>query len=300
MSLEWLSLSGVGAILVYTISVPLSVPVTKKGRHWHLNLNQYRNTHFQTLNKAKVAFHDIVKPRLQALPRMNAVNLVYTLFPRNNQLCDTNNICSIVDKFFSDTLVSCGIIEDDNFRIVVKSTFEYGEIDKSDPRVEVTIEPVGSTHDETAEDDQTKRDIQPMQITIVQTEIEDAIRKHILSQVAVREGNRIDIDLRATRGAEGFQAIINIVPDSQAPASSSAVTATEAEESAEAATATTSAPRATRTRAAAAEPVAEPEVSESTSTDETAAPAAGAKASSLFGGLKKPENTPAADATAEA
>jgi hypothetical protein len=292
----------VGAILVYTISVPLSVPVTKKGRHWHLNLNQYRNTHFQTLNKAKATFHEIVKPRLQSLPRMNAVNLVYTLFPRNNQLCDTNNICSIVDKFFSDTLVSCGIIEDDNFRIVVKSTFEYGEIDKSDPRVEVTITPVDETTDETAEDDQTKRDIQPMQITIVQTEIEDAIRKHILSQVAVREGNRIDIDLRATRGAEGFQAIINIVPeDSAVQDRSASVTSTEASESTAAAAAQPA--RATRTRAAAAEPVAEPETVTAEGTgnaDTEEATAATGKASSLFGNLKKPENTPAADATAEA
>jgi hypothetical protein len=284
---------------VYTISVPLSVPVTKKGRHWHLNLNQYRNTHFQTLNKAKVAFHDIVAPRLKALPRMSAVRLVYTLFPRNNQLCDTNNICSIVDKFFSDTLVSCGIIEDDNFRIVVGSAFEYGEIDKSDPRVEVTIEPVGSTT-EIAEDDQTKRETQPMQITIVQTEIEEAIRNFILGQVEVRPGNRIDIDLRATRGAEGFQAMINIVPDG------SPVT-TETAEVVETPATTTAPARQTRaTKAAAPAATAEPAtetVSESTGTTEAdegnteeAAPAA-AKASSLFGNLKKPENTPA-EATA--
>lgn len=52
-----------------------------------------------------------------------------------------------------------------------------------------------------------------MQITIVQTEIETAIRNYILSQITVREDQRIDIDLRATRGAEGFQAVIDIRPD---------------------------------------------------------------------------------------
>jgi hypothetical protein len=52
-----------------------------------------------------------------------------------------------------------------------------------------------------------------MQITIVQAEIETAIRKYIEEQINVRDGMRIDIDLSATRGADGFKAIIDIVPD---------------------------------------------------------------------------------------
>lgn len=51
-----------------------------------------------------------------------------------------------------------------------------------------------------------------MQITIVQSEIEKAIIDYIKSQVSVRDDMEIDIDLRATRGAEGFQAIIDIHP----------------------------------------------------------------------------------------
>ncbi len=53
-----------------------------------------------------------------------------------------------------------------------------------------------------------------MQIIIIQTEIEEAIRNHILGQINVKDGQRIDIDLRATRGSDGFQAVIDIVPDS--------------------------------------------------------------------------------------
>lgn len=52
-----------------------------------------------------------------------------------------------------------------------------------------------------------------MQIIIIQTEIEEAIRNHILSQITIREDQRIDIDLRATRGSDGFQAVIDIVAD---------------------------------------------------------------------------------------
>lgn len=296
-----------GAIFVYTISVPISVPnPTKKkpDRHWYLNLNQYRNTHFQTLNKAKVTFHDIVAPRLAELPRLSAVRLVYTLFTRSNQLCDTNNICSIVDKFFSDTLVSCEVIEDDNFKIVVGSSFEYGGIDKSDPRVEVTIIPVGSETNPagiTAEDDQTEKDIQPMQITIVQTEIEDAIRKHILSQVAVREGNRIDIDLRATRGAEGFQAIINIVPEDGSVVTATQTVAASAAPATATSSGNTEASASTGSDAATtSESGTTSEAAPATTEEATAAPAKGGKASSLFGDLKKPTNAPAEPATAEA
>lgn len=51
-----------------------------------------------------------------------------------------------------------------------------------------------------------------MQITITQAEIETAIRNYTLALIAVREDMRIDIELRATRGAEGYTAVIDINP----------------------------------------------------------------------------------------
>ena len=50
-----------------------------------------------------------------------------------------------------------------------------------------------------------------MQITIVQAEIEQAITDFIHRQINVREGMLIQIDLKATRGDHGFQAVIDIV-----------------------------------------------------------------------------------------
>lgn len=49
-----------------------------------------------------------------------------------------------------------------------------------------------------------------MQITIVQAEIETAIRNYILSQLSIRAGMDISIELQATRGAEGYRAMINV------------------------------------------------------------------------------------------
>lgn len=49
-----------------------------------------------------------------------------------------------------------------------------------------------------------------MLITIVQAEIETAIREYIDRQINLRPGMNVAIDLQATRGAEGFRAIIDI------------------------------------------------------------------------------------------
>lgn len=51
-----------------------------------------------------------------------------------------------------------------------------------------------------------------MQIILVQSEIEAAIRAYIAPFIAA-EGVRVDIDMSATRGTDGFKALIDIVPD---------------------------------------------------------------------------------------
>lgn len=202
----------------YVIACPLSVPTTAKKR-FYLNLNQYRNAHHFTLAKAKVNFHEIMTQRVKHLPRFDTVHIIFTLFPATEQLVDTPNVCSIVDKFFSDVLVKCKKLEDDNRKFVLSVVYRYGEIDRLDPRVEATIIPgelaaPGVTVDKV---DQPKRE-KPMQITINQAEIEKAIEARIRSQIMVREGFKINIDLKATRGPEGYQAVIDIVEDGTASA----------------------------------------------------------------------------------
>lgn len=51
-----------------------------------------------------------------------------------------------------------------------------------------------------------------MRVTITQAEIEHAIELFITDVVDVPDDVRIDIDLKATRGEEGYQAIIDLVP----------------------------------------------------------------------------------------
>lgn len=124
---------------MHTICLPLSIPVSGK-TNFALNMNQYRNAHHMTLNKAKVMFKELVSPLVSALPVMERVKLTYTVFPKTAQLFDIGNVCCVVDKFFSDALVELGRLPDDNYRYLAQIDYRFGAIDRENPRVEVTIE----------------------------------------------------------------------------------------------------------------------------------------------------------------
>lgn len=56
-----------------------------------------------------------------------------------------------------------------------------------------------------------------MKIQLVQSEIEQAISNYIRETITVNEGMSITMELRATRGAEGFQADIDISRTADVP-----------------------------------------------------------------------------------
>jgi uncharacterized protein (DUF4415 family) len=253
---------------MYTVSVPISVPVSKKKR-FYLNLNQYRNAHHHTLARAKVNFHEIVAPTLKHLPHFKTVNLVYTLFTGTEQLCDTANICSIVDKFFSDVMVSCKRITDDNRKIVLSVSFRWGGVDKFAPRVEVSITPGENSPGSPATEHNPEE--RKMQITIPQLEIEQAIEKHVREQVVVRDDQEVLIDLKATRGPEGYQAVINIQKKGEgAPArSTTAKKGTSSTKAASGRKAATAGTKAASTKEVAEEPApVEPVVAQTETVEE--------------------------------
>jgi hypothetical protein len=153
-----------------------------------------------------------------------------------------------------------------------------------------------------------------MQIKLIQTEIEDAIRNYIQEQVTVKEGMEINIDLSATRGPEGFIANVEIVR--AGTGTQTAEVAPIAQAAAPATSAPVRQPAAVRKAIPIAKPVAavpaeavEAEVNENAPAADVAeiaeeAPAAAAEATeeapatpapsagrSLFGGLSKPTNS---------
>lgn len=112
---------------------------TGKVREYPLNLNKYRNTHYYILNEMKQLFTDTIvsSTDIKGIPKLDRVFLIY--IHHAGRLCDTNNVCSVVDKFFQDTLVKAEIIPDDNFKHVVGTLFLSGKVDRKNPRVDVFI-----------------------------------------------------------------------------------------------------------------------------------------------------------------
>jgi Holliday junction resolvase RusA-like endonuclease len=123
----------------YHFNVPLRVPVTKSAKFFSLNLNQYRNTHFHVLNKSKIVFKEIITNDVQKLPKMQRINIVLRLFPKTKRLCDLDNVLSIVAKYTQDVLVTLGKIPDDSYNYIPELDFRFGDVDKDNPRVEISI-----------------------------------------------------------------------------------------------------------------------------------------------------------------
>jgi len=152
---------------VFTIKLPMRMKVNKSGELESLNLNVYRNLHYYKLNHQKKAFHAFVEPLLSGLPSMEAVKLEYQINPKGGSRLDTMNVGSVVDKFFSDALVLCGIIPDDDYKHVVKNDFEFGYLSPNDPHVLVTIT------------ETNRRKETPMRILLDQEEIQAALEAYV-------------------------------------------------------------------------------------------------------------------------
>lgn len=173
------------------INLPYSIPIGKKDDKFYVNLNQYRNAHYHTLNSAKIAFKKLISDQVKQLPKFNVIKLWYRVFAPSKRLVDTNNICSIADKFFCDALVEAGKLEDDNYNFLIETRFTFGGIDKENPRVEVEIE-----------------ETQPMKIIFGKDEILSALTNYVHSHLGIPTGDTIAVSLRAQD--DGFEAILDM------------------------------------------------------------------------------------------
>lgn len=123
--------------------LPLSVTLPRKkgpDKVWILNLNSYRNTHFQILNQVKAAYRELViKAACGCAIPTPPCHFVYTVYPGSNRKFDLENVCAVVGKFTADALVEIGIIPDDNFKVINKITYQFGAVDKENPRVTLEV-----------------------------------------------------------------------------------------------------------------------------------------------------------------
>lgn len=103
-------------------------------KRFALNLNVYRNAHYQVLNKAKIIFKNQLLAQYPEIKRIKArrVQIEYYIEKCDNRKFDIMNVISIVDKFFLDALVEFGCIPDDNYNhVIYKAPFVSPEITKS-------------------------------------------------------------------------------------------------------------------------------------------------------------------------
>lgn len=184
---------------MWIVSVPLKVQISKKG-YFALNLNVYRNAHYMTLNKAKVVFKELITPFLVQIPKLKYCSLEYVLYPKTNRLCDVSNVCSIVDKFFSDAFVESGHLEDDNYTFIKDIKYRFGAIDPENPRVDVII-----TTEESVKGKNS------MQIILVESEIKEAIKLYMQKNIGLSEDRDIAVEFIATRGSDGLKANIDVL-----------------------------------------------------------------------------------------
>jgi len=120
------------------ITCPLSVSVTGR-KSFTLNLNNYRNAHYQVLNKAKIAYMAEVRWQVAKMREYSKVEVIFTVYPKTKRIFDISNVCSIHEKFLMDCIVTLGKLPDDNWKHVLSSTYKYGSVDKNNPRVEAEI-----------------------------------------------------------------------------------------------------------------------------------------------------------------
>lgn len=118
---------------------------TKADKKYMLNLNVFRNLNFIVNNQMKVAFAELVdneiyrtRPEIPPPP----YRFTYTLFQETKRKTDVANVCCVVDKFCCDSLVSLGVLTDDNHNIIKEVVYRYGGVDKENPRVELEIESI--------------------------------------------------------------------------------------------------------------------------------------------------------------
>ena len=169
----------------------------KVDKHFYINLNQYRNADFFTLNKAKALFKEMVQDQINQLPAFEWVTMKYILFPGSYREMDTNNVCSIAEKFFSDALVESGKLEDDNYQFLKETTFSFGEVNPQNPRVELHLS------------GPRKEEKMDMQVNLTNEDFMEAMHFYVKAKLPMIPAGVVpDIAITAGRGEKGYTAVV--------------------------------------------------------------------------------------------
>ena len=127
--------------MIVTSPWSLKIPrKTKVPKRYGMSLNNYRNQHHRSNAGAKKFYASLIAPQVRKLPRYERpIKLVLTMYPPSKRRYDLDNWGSVTAKFFQDTLVEHGRIEDDDSLHIVSVLFVPGDVDRINPRIEIAI-----------------------------------------------------------------------------------------------------------------------------------------------------------------
>lgn len=108
---------------VKIIKSPLFIQLSPLWKKYYINLNNYRNWHFQVSNKIKQKYKEIISEQIKDNIFPWKIQLSYQLFQKDNRRIDKWNILSITQKFFLDSLTENWCIVDDNDKIIDLEVF---------------------------------------------------------------------------------------------------------------------------------------------------------------------------------
>lgn len=123
----------------WVISSPLFIFKNLKKDKWYLNQNNYRNTHYQSLNNYKKKYKKQLEPCISKLPVFNKVSVSLHIYARDKRLFDIDNIAAVHLKFFLDALTELNKISEDNYLFIPETHTYFKAIDKENPRVDILI-----------------------------------------------------------------------------------------------------------------------------------------------------------------
>jgi hypothetical protein len=106
-------------------------------KKFNFNLNQYRNAHYHTLNKAKKFFDTWLSMQNIDAVFDCPVSIYYDIYPKRKS--DLMNYGAVIDKFLQDALVNRGVIPDDNVDVVKSVAFDFGGYDRSNAHADAWI-----------------------------------------------------------------------------------------------------------------------------------------------------------------
>ncbi len=111
------------------IKVRLPIHWTILSNTEYIWMNFYRNSHFRILDKFKKDYTEKLFPYLKWKKLQTPISITYIFHP-SRKWQDMDNCISVTSKFFQDALVCYGVIPDDDYDHITRTTSIVGEKDK--------------------------------------------------------------------------------------------------------------------------------------------------------------------------